>query len=272
MPKTVLPTLMLVTLTGLACTTESYADPALSGAPPKAGDFRFQKTLTADTRLEIHDQNGPIGVEAATGDSLEVVAIKTGRAADLDRVKVIAREEGGAIVICALWPGQDASTCRPGSAPSGHDDDSDTKVRVEFRVRVPAKVTGLVAKTMNGEISAQSPAGEVRLETMNGSIAVTARGAISAETYNGSVVANAAAGSPVHLETKNGRIEVLLPAAVGADVDASTLHGRITSELGVVPEPRIPAIHEARFRIGAGGVPVSLHTLNGNIAVRRAGA
>lgn len=247
---------LLAGLFGLACTTTSYAEPAAS-----APDFRFAKTLAADTRLELYDRNGPITIEGASGDALEVSAVKTGRPADFDRVRVVARDKGGTIEICALWPGQD--DCRSGG------DGDDIHVHVEIRVRVPARVTTLVAHTMNGAIVAQSPRGEVELHTMNGSIAVSAHGAITAETLNGAVSARSLGAADVKLSTHNGRVELFLPESAGADVDASTLNGRVSSELGVVPPPAIPRIHDVKMRFGAGGPRVSLRTLNGDVAIRR---
>jgi hypothetical protein len=245
----------ILAVVGVACTSVSYAEPSPgAGGAAQTGDFRFEKVVAAPTRLELVDRNGPITVEAVSGDKLEVVAVKTGRAADLDRVKVVAHEESGAIVVCALWPEEDASSCRPGGPTRrgrGDGDGDDVKVRVELRARIPASVTALVARTMNGPIAA------------------SARGSIDAETMNGAVSVRATSGVPVHLATMNGGVELVLPPDAAADVDASTLNGRITSELGVVPSREIPAIHEAHFRIGAGGAAISLHTLNGRIAIRR---
>jgi hypothetical protein len=140
---------LLAGLSGLACTPATNPEPA-SSAP----DFHFTKALASDTRLEIYDQNGPITIEGAPGDALEVSAVKTGRAADLDRVRIVAREEAGTIVVCTLWPGQDE--CRPGGSPAI---ESDVHVRVDFRVRVPSRVNGLVARTPTGVIVAQAPRG-----------------------------------------------------------------------------------------------------------------
>lgn len=255
----------------LACST-SFADgpsPAAAGR----GDFKFQKALAAPTTVEIVDRNGAVRVEPSSGDALEVVAVKSGRAGDLDKVTVIAREDGGAIVFCALWPGEDASSCRPGAEPGAgaklHEDEA--RVRVDFRVRVPKNAARLNVRTMNGRIDAESAPGEVNLRTMNGAIDVGASGPITARTMNGRITARAAAAQRVDLETKNGGVELTLAAAANADVDASTMNGHVVSELGAVPPSTLPRMHDARFRIGAGGARVSLHTMNGDVTVRRGG-
>ena len=268
MLKNLLPA-ALVALSLLACTTASLADaPAPSSAAPGSGDFRYQTTLTAPTRLEVHDQNGPIVIEPASGDTLEVVGIKTGRKESFARVQIVTREENGVIAICALWPGQEPSSCRPGSKPGGSSGD-DLHVQVELRLRVPARVSRLDAHTLNGKIAARSPAGKLHLHTMNGAIDATANGPLTAETMNGAVVGRAPAGSAVQLSTKNGAVDLLLPAASNADIEASTMNGRVTSELGSVPAPSIPNLHDVKLRVGAGGTPISLRTMNGNVTVRR---
>jgi hypothetical protein len=268
-----LKTLLFVTiatapLSALACTTTAFADASAPGASG-AGDFRFEKTLDSGAKLEVKDRNGAIRIEPAAGDLLEIVAVKTGKPEDVARVQVVTREEGGVIVVCALWPGQDTSTCRPGASTFAGGED--VRVRVDFQVRVPAKILGIDARTMNGAIMARSAAGELSLSTMNGAIDVTGVGPITAETMNGPVVASAAAGHPIKLTTKNGRVEVSLSAAANADVEASTTNGRITSEFGEVPAAPIPRPHDVKLRLGSGGAPISLRTLNGNVAVRRSG-
>jgi hypothetical protein len=239
----------------------------LTCAPVRAepsADFRYQKPLAPGARLDVRNVNGGILTEPSSGDTLEVVATKTGR--DASRVQVLAREEGGTVVVCALWPGEDASACREGSPGRGsHAED----VRVDIRLRVPAAVASVHARTMNGELHAKGLRGEASLRTMNGAIEVEARGPIDARTMNGRIEARAAAGSAVHLETVNGPLTLWLPASAGADVDAATTSGHIRSDFGAVPPPMFPALHAATFRVGTGGARVVLHTTNGDVGLRK---
>jgi Toastrack DUF4097 len=241
----------------LACSAASHADPA-----SPSGDFRYQKTLAAGAKVEIRSVNGGVVAEPASGDVLEVVAIKSGP--DAARVQVVAREEGGGVLVCALWPGADPATCRGGTGGAPRD----SEAKVEFRVRIPA-TSSFTVRTLNGEVRAKGFRGEAKLATMNGAIDVDSAGAITAETSNGAVTAHAAAGNAVSLQTMNGRVTVFLPPSAGADVDASTTNGRIQSDFGPVPPPTLPALHAASFKVGAGGAKVHLRTTNGDVAVRR---
>lgn len=264
--RPVFSVLPLLGLLACASTSSAEAPPSASAGASTAGDFKYQKTIGAGAKVEVRDINGGIAFEPTGGDTLEVVATKTGRASDFGRVQIVSREENGTLVFCALWPGQDASTCR-GDHRGPVDDD--IKVRVDFRVKIPAKVINVRAQTMNGPIVAKGVQGDASLHTMNGLVDVDATGEIVAETANGEVIARAASGKPVKARTTNGQITLSLPGSAGADVDASTMNGRITSDFGEVPAPSMPALHSAKFKIGAGGAAVALHTTNGSIHVRR---
>ena len=241
MPKTTLCS-AAVAVALLAC-SPSHAD--ASGAP----DFQWRKAIASPTRLEVHDMNGSIRAEPSNGDALEIVAIKSGKREDFARVDVVVREEGGAVRACALWPGQ--TSCE-GETKSGRDH---VDVRVDFVLRVPAKVSSLTVRTMNGSIDA------------------TASGPLEAHTMNGSVVGRVAGPTTrVRLGTMNGRVEVVLPANAGADVEAKTMRGRISSAFGAVPPPPFPGVpNETRFRVGTGGGSVALETMNGDVVVSRGG-
>ncbi len=259
---------MLATLTCLACASSSRAESPASSASPSAGaDFRWQKKIEAPVQFELHNINGGLEAEAATDDTLSIVAVKTGKREDFARVRIVVREDGGTVVACALWPGQ--STCARDQKVTGGNGKVD--VRVDFVVRLPAKVAQLEAETMNGSLTAANLAGRARLRTMNGHVNVVAAGSVDAQTMNGSVVAQVtASGAPVHLASKSGRVELTLPASANADVEASTLHGTISSAFGAVPPPPFPGMpNKAQFRVGAGGVRIALETLNGDVILRR---
>lgn len=260
MRKTILFT-AFVPLLALSCSSPSQAAPEASSPP--SGAFSWRKALVAQTPLTVTNVNGGIRTEAASGDTLEIIATKSGRTQDLPRVRVIVEDRADGIVACALWPGQ--SSCG-----DTMKDGNDVDVRVELVLRVPAKVSKLGAKTLNGSIRVPSFGGDTHLRTLQGNIDVTAGGAIDAETLNGTVHARAARkGSPVHVSTKNGNIELSLPNDADADVRASTLRGKVEGDVGDATSSAFPIGSAARFRLGAGGVAVDAQTLNGNILVRR---
>ncbi len=257
---------LLPVLGVLACSHVSSADPV---APPPAGDFRYQKVVAPGAKVEVRNVNGAVSVEETSGEAVEVVATKSGRASDFGRVQIVTREEGGTLLFCAVWPGQSPDDCRVDGRRGGAGSTGDADVKVDFHIKVPAKVAALTALTANGAVKAKGVHGTATCRTANGRVEVEATGAIVAESANGEVVARAAAGQPATLRTANGAVTVLLPGGAAADVDAATTNGRISSEFGEVPAPTLPALHAARFKIGGGGAAITLHTTNGGIQVKR---
>jgi hypothetical protein len=273
-PSQALPGWGVVVLAGAiaACgsISSSDSDRSFSLEFPSAAaaitDFTFHKIVGEGTSVDVRNINGPILVEASNSEFLDVVAVKSGRASELAKVHIVSVENAGRVSFCALWPGQDASSCGKEGRGGSFDD---VHVRVEFRLRVPAKMKDLHAATMNGAISAKGLASPVALTTMNGAVDVETLGPISAETMNGQVTCRASSGKPVHLSTTNGSVTLAVPPSYNAEVEASTTNGRISSDFGDVPEPTIPALHSARITLGSGGTAVTMRTTNGNIKLTR---
>src|SRR5258708_37617151 len=87
-------------------------------------------------------------------------------------------------------------------------------VKVEFTVHIPAGVR-FIGRAVNGEVEAASLAGDVQAHTGNGKIRISTAGSAEAKTVNGSIparVGQAAGLKPPQVPTRNGRIELELPA------------------------------------------------------------
>jgi DUF4097 and DUF4098 domain-containing protein YvlB len=169
----------------------------------------------------------------------------------------------------------------------------------------------VTAETVNGSITQSGAAKNVELQSVNGNVDVTkAHGRVKAESVNGSVVLHDASGeleaSTVHgklhvlggswqraemesvagtvrfeaalspratmsIETVSGAVQLVLPAATGAEFAVSSFSGRITNELG--PEASKPGKWtpqtELNFTTGSGGARVTVETLSGAIDIRK---
>jgi DUF4097 and DUF4098 domain-containing protein YvlB len=103
-----------------------------------------------------------------------------------------------------------------------------------------------------------------------------AEGSARAQTVNGSIhaaLARAAGNDPMEFETVNGSIELELPADVDADLHAETVNGDIRSDFALDSRSSRrhygPAPTSAKGRLGSGGRPLKLETVNGSIEVRK---
>ena len=257
-------------------TRSSFALAALALAAlvtPAAGqDFRWTGRLAPGKRLEIKGVSGDIHAVAATGDQIEVTAVKQARRSDPAEVeiKVVPSDEG--VTICAVYPtGRHArreNTCEPGDHWSSNTEDND--VSVDFTVHLPAGLE-LYANTVNGDVEAEGLGGTVKAYTVNGSIRLSTKGFAEATTVNGSIYASLGRADwteGVDFRTVNGGITLELPATFSAEIRAETVNGDIETDFPLTVTGRFGPRH-LRGTVGHGGRHLDLGTVNGSIRLRK---
>jgi hypothetical protein len=147
--------------------------------------------------------------------------------------------------------------------------------RVEYRVWVPRQARLDKVSNVNGSIELERLEGEVHASAVNGSLAArNFAGFGSFRSVNGR--ANVALSkleteNGLTLETVNGQAELLLPAQAKATVSASTLNGRIHSDLDFpIQKGRVGRRLEGQ--LGGGGPLIRLHAVNGTLSIKQAKA
>lgn len=239
--------------------------------PEKRDEFRWTGRIAPGATLEVKGINGRITAVASTGREIELVALKRGRRHDPKLVEIEFVEHDGGLTICAVYPSSDdrKNECKPGK--TGRMNVRNNDVNVEFTLKVPAGVS-FVARTVNGSVHADGLGGDVAGYTVNGSVQLDAQGRAQAETVNGSIRATLGKvdwKDPVAFRTVNGSVRVSLPASANAAVRVETVNGGIESEFamsGVTKTRR-----SLSGTIGSGGRELQIKTVNGSVALRRAG-
>jgi putative adhesin len=246
-------------------------------------EFRWHGRVAAGKAIEIKGLHGDVIAEPGSGDEIEVVANKTSKNSDINLVSIKVLEHAEGVTICAVYPTEDPKVftpCRPSRIPVDTDRENypsepqvlNNDVRVNFRIKVPAGVD-FMARTINGDISAESMASNVAVKTVNGSIRVSTSGYADAKTVNGEISAklgNANWSGSINFKTVNGEINLELPASLSAVINAKTFHGEISSDF---PLTSMSKFSKKQFTgtIGNGGRELNLKTLNGSINLRRVG-
>lgn len=243
-----------------------------TAAPAAAQDFQWHGRIASGQAIEIKGINGDIQATPSSSGEVEVVASKTARRSNPADVRIEVLPHAGGVTICAVYPsvpGREPNVCEPGSG--GHSNTKDNDTSVHFQVRVPYGVS-LLARTVNGEISAEALQADVNARTVNGSIKLATTGLAVADTVNGSVnVTMGRADWPTgaSFKTVNGGITLMMPAVFDADLTADTLNGTITTDFPITVTGEVSP-RRLHGTVGNGGRSLKVSTVNGSIKLLRA--
>jgi hypothetical protein len=255
-------------------TLAAMAAPLTAQRSDDGTTFRWEGRVGDGHAIRLHNMNGDVRLERASGSQVEVIAERRSRRGDLSIVRfdVVMRTDGD-VVICALWGAEQRCTedGPRGRSQSGAWRD-DQNVEVLMRVRVPDAVRS-VARSTNGSIAAEGLASAIDAKTTNGNINIrTTGGAVNAVTTNGSVTASLATMQDGEAEqsftSTNGNVTLLAPASLSADIDMSTTNGDVQSDFPLTIVGRMRR-NSVRSTIGQGGRTIVLRTTNGSVALRR---
>lgn len=228
---------------------------ALCAAPGYAISKDFDRTypLQPCGTFELQNVNGPVDVEGWDRNEVEVHAVKTakGLEADLERVAIDVDAHGDSVAVTTRYPQNEG-----------------VEVMVEYTIHVPHRVHVEHVGTVNGTVRISGLDNVEDLHTVNGDIDVfESAGNVHAHTTNGNVhleLAHAPDKAGATAETTNGSLVVAVPSDLQAEIEARCLNGNFYSELPITMEstdrPR-----EMHGKLGAGGAPIYLRTVNGAI-------
>jgi hypothetical protein len=216
--------------------------------------FHWQGRIPAGQSLEINGVYGSIRAEPASGDRAEVTAFSSGRQLDSSEVQVEMLQRPDGLMFRA-------HTSELQSAG----------VRIDFTVRVPEGVR-FIGRTVNGSVEAHALHSDAAAYTVNGNVSMLCSGGEAhAETVNGSIRASLGrtwSNRAQRFSTVNGGITLEMPSHVNATIRAQTLHGGISTDFHVPVQHRL-AGRSASGLLGKGGPEVKVHTVNGDIHLRR---
>lgn len=228
----------------------------------ETAEWRKTYELQPGGHVEIGNINGKIDVQPAAGNTVEVVAIKSARAASSEA----AREALGRIEIQESVSPADVriqTRMQRGGAlfNSGN-------LQVEYTVRVPAGANVKLV-TVNGGIEITGLKGPVTAETTNGGIkARDISGPIDASTTNGGVDVDLVQLSEpgVKLGCTNGGIRLRLPTDAKATISARITNGGIDAS-GLQLETTESSRRRLDGRLNGGGIRIDIEGTNGGIRI-----
>jgi len=216
----------------------------------------FEQTypLASGGQFVLQNVNGSVRVEGWDRNEVQVRAVKTSEsdARDLALVKIDVQSHPREVDVHTLYP-----------------DGENAEVAVEYIIHVPYRVLLHSIRTVNGSVSVRGVQGAGELKSVNGNVEVlNSSGRFSARTTNGNLhleLASLTDGAPMDLETVNGSVTLGLPSNASADLSVRNMNGDVSSDVPVTSTVALPGTQILRGRLGHGGNPISLRTVNGGI-------
>ncbi len=245
---------------------------AAAGCDIALADFKQKETaewrrtyeLQPGGRLEISNVNGKIDVEPSTGNTVQVVAEKTARAATSDAAKeALTRIE----IVETVSPSAIRIETKSQHGSGGLMNHGNQQVHYTVKVPAGAEVN---FRTVNGGIELSGLTGRISAETTNGGIkAREVSGSIDANTTNGGVDVELAqlSESGVKLGCTNGGIELRLPASSKATISARVANGGIDTSGLQIETNGETSRRRLDGRMNGGGAHIDIEGTNGGIRI-----
>jgi hypothetical protein len=218
-------------------------------------EFNQSYPLQPGGSFELQNVNGTVDVQGWDRNVVEVHAVKTAKEkeSDLERVTIEVDARPDAVSIATRYPQNEG-----------------VEVAVEYTVHVPHGAHVEHIGTVNGTLRITGLENVEDVHTVNGNIEMfEAGGSVHAHTTNGNVhleLAHLQDKTGATAETTNGSLVLAVPSDLQAEVEARCLNGNFSSEIPITMEstqrPR-----EVHGKLGRGGAPIHLRTVNGGIRV-----
>lgn len=221
-------------------------------------EMREQRLPAASTNYINPGENGSIKVHGWNNSDVLVRACIQAAAPSESEAKTLASQ-----VNIAKGAGS--------IEPSGPETGDRLYWGLSYEVWVP-NGSNVKMDANNGSISVDAVNGRIQVHTSNGSVRLTdVGGEVDGSTTNGSVNVQLAGsgwkGSGLHVETTNGSVKLELPENFSAQIQASTVNGRIHSDFPVTVSGEIGK--SMSFQLGSGGPTVEAKTVNGSVQIGR---
>ncbi len=229
---------------------------------------KFDKTfpLNSNGRVSLSNVNGSVVVEA--WDRNEVKVEYTKIASSKERLSEVEVRIDSRADYLEIETDYDNWKSR-----NGEQWKNQGKLQVEFRLMIPRTAFLNEIETVNGSVTASNFTNFTKISAVNGSVTGTnLRGTVNLETVNGEVVADfdrLESGNKIKLSTVNGRVNLTIPSDSNATINADTLNGNISNDLGLPIRKGKYVGRDLYGRIGNGDARIKLDSVNGGLSIRR---
>ena len=226
-----------------------------------ADEWTRTYTLAEGGEVNINSPNSGVDVEGADGNTVDVRA---------DRIAHAASDEAAAEIVPRISIKEEVGLEKIAlrTEPLGGIVIGVT-VEVHYHVRAPRSAT-IRARSVNGGLTVKGFTGRVILTVVNGGVTAEAlAGGVEVRSTNGPAKIALASFEAdfVDIRVTNGSLRFTLPDAANANLNASATNGTIDVSALKIERLGDQTGRRVRGRLNAGGAPIELVSVNGNIIV-----
>lgn len=252
----------------LTCICSLALPPLLAYGSDHAGQMteEFHQTypLSAGGRVELDNINGAVHITGWDRNEVKVDAVKYANSKErLDEAKIRVDASSSLVSIRTEYPDHDLTF-----NSFGHNNPAS----VEYTLTVPRSARLDEIKLVNGALDIQAVSGEVNASSVNGGVTLRgSEGRTEVSTVNGRLdVEFTRITATAELSSVNGSLMVTLPSDAKAEIEASTVSGRISNDFGLSTSNHNWVGHDLKAELGNGGPRIKLSNVNGRIEIRHA--
>lgn len=218
-------------------------------------EIRREFQLSPGAQVEVSSINGPIDIETSNTSAAEVYIVRSAR----------TREELNFRRLVVEGTPTSLTIRRESRSEEGR-----ARVRHRVMLRLPRRIQ-LTIQSVNGRVRVGEIEGPVAIRSINGSVNIAhATRFAEVTSVNGSVTMRLARleDRGIRLTSINGAIELRFANEVNADLRVTSINGSVDANLPNVSMSRIDRSN-FRARIGSGGVPITVSSVNGSLQLRQ---
>lgn len=291
-------TALLTSVMMLVCTVSCTG---LTAGTAQRDDFRERDEinetyqLAPGARVEVSSIRGPVEIVSADTATAEVQIIRTARSrADLEYHKIEVVATANSLVVRGV---QEPEGRRRDNIRVNHHVILKLPRRIDLSVN---SVSGWIkVGDVDGEIHVNSISGSTNIGNVGGKLQVSSvsgslevgnvgeearlnsisgkvrlgkvNGYLNVSSVSGSLNAVLVNLSPqgLHINSVSGSIEIAFNSEVNADFTAESISGEVYFDVPNVIRESEEKSSNVRARIGAGGTPITISSVSGNIRLRR---
>ena len=258
-------------------------------------EFNQTYQLAPGARVEVSSISGSVKISNSETGTAEVQIIRTARTrADLEYYKIEVQQTGNSLVVRGGIHEPDE---RRNNIQVNHQVILKLPRRIDLSV---SSISGSVrvgdvdgpvqASSISGSANIGNVAGKLRLNSVSGSVEVGNVGAdarvnsvsgnvglgqvndsLDVSSVSGGVKATLISLSPrgIHIKSVSGSVEIGFMSDVNADFNAENISGQVYLNVPNVSRESEEKSTTVRARIGAGGTPITISSVSGNIRLTR---